>query len=115
MSALVESAPTPSINPAPLAKQNGADDTSNFNFTVYYDLTGVKPRSTSNPNICYYKIFHYVSTFGDGWTGAEQNPLQFNITASAGPSAIEYRGNLHLFWRDAPDGAGIYHATTSNL
>lgn len=87
MSALVESAPTPSINPAPLAKQNGADDTS---FTVYYDPTGAKPRSTSNPNICYYKnqfhaltkgddykIFHYVSTFGDDWAGAEQNPLQF--------------------------------------
>jgi len=22
---------------------------------------------------------------------------------------------LHLFWRDAPDGAGIYHATTGNF
>jgi hypothetical protein len=69
MSALVESAATPSINPAPFgqAEYHTADDTSNFNFRVHYNPTAAKPRGTSNPNICYYKNQFHAFTKGDDY------------------------------------------------
>jgi len=50
MSALVESAPYSVYQPCSLGqKQNAVDDTSNFNFRVYYDPTGAKTLKHQQP------------------------------------------------------------------